>query len=230
MEYSIRRREQKDCRGIARVVTESWQDAYRGIIKDEVLDRLPATEEERAEKALESFDDSDNHQFVLEAGGKVCGFVSVGITDDPEYPGQGEVFALYLLKEARGQGFGRKLMEAGMDELRQMGCERILVGCLDGNPSNGFYRHAGGKLRKTRLYHGELPENVYEMSGKKVQGMIELKKLSVEDGHDIYDMLQTMPKDENGLINNVYGMTWDEYKAWLVKKQQEAEQEGLVDG
>ena len=60
--------------------------------------------------------------------------------------------------------------------------------------------------------------------------MTELKKLSVEDGRDIYDMLQTMPKDENGLINNVNGMTWEEYKTWLVKKQQEAEQEGLVDG
>ena len=230
MEYSIRRRERKDCHGIARVVTESWQDAYRGIIKDEVLDRLPATEEERAQKALESFDDNDNHQFVLEAGGKVCGFVSVGFTDDPEYPGQGEVFALYLLKEARGKGLGRKLMETGMDELRQMGCERIFVGCLDGNPSIGFYRHAGGELRKTRMYHGVLPENVYEMNGKKERKMTELRKLSVEDGRDVYDMLQTMPKDENGLINNVYGMTWDEYKAWLVKKQQEAEQEGLVDG
>ena len=60
--------------------------------------------------------------------------------------------------------------------------------------------------------------------------MTELKKLSVEDGRDIYDMLQTMPKDENGLINNVNGMTFEEYKTWLVKKQREAEQEGLADG
>ena len=60
--------------------------------------------------------------------------------------------------------------------------------------------------------------------------MTELKKLSVEDGRDIYDMLQTMPKDENGLINHVNGMAWEEYKTWLVKKQQEAEQEGLADG
>ena len=60
--------------------------------------------------------------------------------------------------------------------------------------------------------------------------MIELKKLSTDDGHDIYDMLQTMPKNENGLINNVNGMTYDEYKEWLLKKQQESEQTGLVDG
>ena len=60
--------------------------------------------------------------------------------------------------------------------------------------------------------------------------MITLKKLSPDDGRDIYDMLQTMPKNENGLINNCYGMTYGEYKEWLVKKQQESEQAGIVDG
>ena len=49
----IRRRERKDCGDIARVVTESWQDAYRGIIADDVLDGLPASEGERARKALD---------------------------------------------------------------------------------------------------------------------------------------------------------------------------------
>ena len=226
----IRRRERKDCGDIARVVTESWQDAYRGIIADDVLDGLPASEGERARKALECFDDNDNHQLVLEADGEIAGFVSVGITDDPEFPGQGEVFALYLRKEVQGNGYGRKLMEAGMEELQRMGCGRIFVGCLDGNPSNGFYIHLGGRKVKTRLYHGELPENVYEMEGKKGTGMTELRKLSAEDGRDIYDMLQTMPKDENGLINNVYGMTFEEYREWLTRKVAESEQEGLVDG
>ena len=60
--------------------------------------------------------------------------------------------------------------------------------------------------------------------------MTELRKLSVGDGLDVYEMLQAIPKDENGLINNANGMTYDEYKSWLIKKQQEAEQTGLVDG
>ena len=60
--------------------------------------------------------------------------------------------------------------------------------------------------------------------------MLELRKLTVNDGEDIYLMLQDMPKDENGLINNVNGLTYDEYKEWLAKKQIESEQEGIVDG
>ena len=44
-----------------------------------------------------------------------------------------------------------------------------------------------------------------------------LRKLSAEDGENIYDMLQKIPADENGFINSVYGKTYEEYKAWLEK-------------
>ena len=57
-----------------------------------------------------------------------------------------------------------------------------------------------------------------------------LKKISAEDGRDIYDMLQTMPKDENGLINNANGLSYEEFRSWLAAKQKESEQTGLVDG
>ena len=60
--------------------------------------------------------------------------------------------------------------------------------------------------------------------------MIELKKLSINDGMDIYEMLQEMPADENGLINRVNGMSFEQFKEWLKAKQEEAEQKGLVDG
>ncbi len=43
-------------------------------------------------------------------------------------------------------------------------------------------------------------------------------------------MLQTMPKDENGLINNANGLSYVEFTSWLAAKQKESEQTGLVDG
>lgn len=60
--------------------------------------------------------------------------------------------------------------------------------------------------------------------------MIELKKLSINDGKDIYNLLQEMPKEENGLINKANGLSFEEFQAWLKAKQIESEQEGLVDG
>ncbi len=61
-------------------------------------------------------------------------------------------------------------------------------------------------------------------------GMLELRQLSGADGQEIYELLQSMPKNENGLINNANGLSFEEFKAWLKAKEAEAAQEGLVDG
>ncbi len=60
--------------------------------------------------------------------------------------------------------------------------------------------------------------------------MTELKQLSVRDGRDVYEMLLQMPKDENGLINKANGLTFEEFRQWLVRKHADSLQEGLVDG
>ena len=60
--------------------------------------------------------------------------------------------------------------------------------------------------------------------------MLELRKLSVGDGKDVYQMLQDIPLEENGLQNNVNGLTYEAYQDWLVKKQQESELDDIVDG
>ena len=164
MKYKIRKKAPNDCYDVAHVVTIAWQETYRGIVNDEFLDNLPNTEKERGEKYFNNFDESNNHQFVLEVYGKVVGFVNVGITDDEEYKNQGEIFALYIIKEYKGNGFGRKLTELGIDELKKLGCTKMIIGCLDGNPTNEYYKHIGGKLVKTRTFklpNQELQENIY---------------------------------------------------------------------
>lgn len=60
--------------------------------------------------------------------------------------------------------------------------------------------------------------------------MIELRRLSVDDGMDVYIMLQEIPKEENGFINKANGLSFEEYREWLKGKYAESEQIGLVDG
>ncbi|NBI19003.1 GNAT family N-acetyltransferase [Neglecta sp. X4] len=60
--------------------------------------------------------------------------------------------------------------------------------------------------------------------------MIELRRLSVDDGMDVYVMLQEIPKEENGLMNNANGLSFEEYKDWLKRKYADSEQIGLKDG
>ncbi len=59
---------------------------------------------------------------------------------------------------------------------------------------------------------------------------IELKKLSVNDEKDIYDMLQKIPKEENGFENSVNGKTYQQYKDWLMRSNNISNGVGLQDG
>lgn len=58
----------------------------------------------------------------------------------------------------------------------------------------------------------------------------ELKRLSVNDGSDVYVMLQEIPKDENGFINGVNGMSCEEFKAWLIDQNENSCKTEIEDG
>lgn len=44
--------------------------------------------------------------------------------------------AIYILGKYKGKDFGKKLFEAGVEELKRMGYDKMIIGCLVGNPSN----------------------------------------------------------------------------------------------
>ena len=159
MNCTIRKMTREDCEAAAHVISASWKETYRGIIPEEELNRTD--EQTIAENSRKNFPE-DNHQFVLEVDGVIAGYMNVGLTEEKEYEHCGEIHAVYLLQEYKGKGFGRKMVEAGIRELKAMGCDKMVIGCLAGNPSNSFYEHIGGKLIRTRIYERlQLPENVY---------------------------------------------------------------------
>ena len=162
MKYSIRKMTKENCKEITHVITIAWNETYKGIISNEILDKMYLNEEERAANAYNRFNENDNHQFVLEVDNKVVGYMNVGITDDSEFNNCGEIFAIYIINGYKGCGYGRKMVEAGIQELKNMNCDKMLIGCLVGNPTNDFYKHIGGKFIKQRIFEKlQLPENVY---------------------------------------------------------------------
>jgi len=58
----------------------------------------------------------------------------------------------------------------------------------------------------------------------------ELRRLSPQDGRDVYEMLQSIPKNENGFMNGVHGMTYEEYQAWLQRDHEASLGTEIVDG
>lgn len=59
---------------------------------------------------------------------------------------------------------------------------------------------------------------------------ITLKKLTIHDGMDIYEMLQELPAEENGFQNPMAGKSYEEFKKWLEKAVKNSEQAGIIDG
>ena len=47
---------------------------------------------------------------------------------------------------------------------------------------------------------------------------MELRELSITDGIDIFEMLQRIGSAEYGFHNDVNGMTFPQYKTWLIKQ------------
>lgn len=162
MKYLIRKKEQKDCFGVAHVVTVAWNETYKGIVPDASLEELKSNEDERAQKSFEYYDANNNYQFVLEINNEIVGFVHFGITKDEEFEKCGEILALYIIKKYQGYGFGKKLVDEAVKELKKMGCDKMIIACLKGNPSNEFYKHIGGKYIKDGIYKRlNLEENIY---------------------------------------------------------------------
>lgn len=162
MNYLIRRRQKNDCKDIAKIVTISWNETYKGIVPDWFLEYLYENEEERAIKAYNEFDEDHNHQFVLEINDEIVGFINCGASLDEDYPNCGEIFALYILKKHHKKGLGKKLVEVAKKELKNLGFNQMIICCLKGNQSNDFYKHIGGVYVKDGLYKRlNLKENIY---------------------------------------------------------------------
>ncbi|MGJ3223354.1 GNAT family N-acetyltransferase [Geobacillus thermoleovorans] len=152
----IRKATWVDALAIASVHVESWKTTYSGIVPDAYLETLTVEEKQTLwEKVLRQ---SDHSVFVAEENGHVVGFISGGrnrASDGPAARYDGELYAVYLLKEAQGKGWGRRLVQALARDLAQKGIHSLVVWVLTDNPSRGFYERLGGeKVAEERVEIG----------------------------------------------------------------------------
>jgi ribosomal protein S18 acetylase RimI-like enzyme len=150
METLIRRAVPEDAEGITRAHLQSWRSSYRGLLSREYLDGLDF--EQRLAGWREGLADPGAAVFVaVEAGReRIVGFCAVGRSRPPpaSLPGfRGELYAIYLLDEAKRRGVGRALFQHGTDWLRENGLVPFLLWVLKDNAlARGFYERCGGSL------------------------------------------------------------------------------------
>ncbi|SFG95769.1 L-amino acid N-acyltransferase YncA [Desulfotomaculum arcticum] len=133
-----------DALAIAEVRVDTWQTTYRGIIPDEHLDNLSYEDAENSFSELIS----KNNCFLYVAEnevGEIVGFAAAGAErfENPYY--QGEIYAMYVLKNNQRQGIGTLLFRSMLKELKQLGFFSVILWVLAGNRYKKFYEDHGGK-------------------------------------------------------------------------------------
>lgn len=79
----------------------------------------------------------------------------------PLQPGDVELKRIYVLSRFHGTGTGPRLMEAAIEDARQRGAPRLLLGTYEDNHrAIAFYRKAGFALAGTRQF--QVGEKVYD--------------------------------------------------------------------
>lgn len=146
MECVIRKKELKDCRRVAEVTVQCWNEAYKGIVDDKFLEDIKTRIDIMTTRAKESLNDSTS-KYVLEVNNKIVGFINFSESEIEEYKGYGEIKAFYIIEEYHNYGLGRKLFEYAINKLGKK-YKKIVIGCLSDNKTTKFYEHMGAKLDK----------------------------------------------------------------------------------
>ncbi len=159
MKPELRKLKKEDALELAHNIAVVWSTTYKGIVDDEYLEKLFNNEQERAEKIRNSINDDTNY-YVLTLDNKIIGWVYFTF-DSEKLEDASEIEILYVLKEYQGNGYGKLLYNFAIDKIKEKGIKKLVIGCLDGNPSNKFYIHMGGKLIDNSLFKGKYLENIY---------------------------------------------------------------------
>lgn len=166
MNYLIEKLDLNNAEKYARVNALAWEQSYKGIVNDDFLELI--NQEDEIQKTIKTLIDGFNdgsRRFLLKVDNECVGILRVRKTKYEKYSNCGELGALYLLNNAKGNGYGKILFEKAIKELKNMGYKSMIIGCLINNPANEFYKHMGGKLidnNPLSLPNGhDLIENLY---------------------------------------------------------------------
>lgn len=146
MSITIKRMEtDEEIRGKAFVHWQAWHEAYADLVSPDFLDKLTL---EKCEKMAFSWTENT---MVAKDGDRVLGFVSWGDRGE-EAPGIGEIFALYVLSECYGTGLGQRLMESGLEQLREYPVVCLWV-LKENRRAIRFYEKCGFRAEGTESFH-----------------------------------------------------------------------------
>lgn len=159
MDLKIRKRQPEDSLELAHCIATVWNTTYKGIVDDEFLRGLLENEKDSAERLKNSIEKQPNY-YVMTLKDRIIGWIYFTLDSDT-IEDAAEIHSLYVLKEYQNRGYGKMLYDHAVKIILQSGLYKLIIRCLEGNPSNEFYRHMGGHQIGKDLFRDEYPENIY---------------------------------------------------------------------
>jgi ribosomal protein S18 acetylase RimI-like enzyme len=142
---SIRPPQPADARAIARCHVAAWRDSYRPLIAEATLSR-PSVEDDYVRKWNDRLRQSDSIIFVAENDrGELLGFIQGGRERTGRTDYEGEIYSVYVLKECRSQGIGRKLFQQLAGSLLENQITSAVVWVFEENQCRHCYAAWGGE-------------------------------------------------------------------------------------
>lgn len=139
----IRRAEPADAAAIAEVHHAAWQGAYAGIIPHRALNAMIAR---RGAAWWGAAIRKQASVLVIDAGGEITGYATLGRNRARDLSQQGEIYELYLRPEWQGVGLGTRLFNAARRQLRDKRLDGLVVWAIEDNANAcAFYRGQGGR-------------------------------------------------------------------------------------
>ena len=141
---------------MARVIVRCWQETYRGLMPDAVLDDpgLPAAREQFWTAALTDERYRDNRVVVAERDGELIGVAMSGPPLDAGATWARQLYILYVHAADHGSGAGAALLDAVVDP-----AESVALWVADPNPrAQAFYRKHGFVADGATQVDGAVPE------------------------------------------------------------------------
>jgi len=145
-----------DISKINKIYVNCWKITYKGILPEEYLNNISYKEKE--DYLLNYFEKPKSKFFVSVNDNKeIIGFVAFGEESTGQVKYRGELYFIYLLKEYKGKGIGKLLINKAIDELEKSNIISMLIWALEKNPTCKFYEYLGGTktFERYSVYNGE---------------------------------------------------------------------------
>jgi GNAT superfamily N-acetyltransferase len=143
--FAVREARLADADGIARAHVSSWNESYRGILPDDVLDRVDVGQRVATRRRI--LRDQSIFQLVAYdvTHGDIVGFCDAGSSRRHAQYG-GELYAIYLVHHAKRHGLGGEMVARVRAWLAASDRQSMVAWVLDNNQhARRFYEALGGR-------------------------------------------------------------------------------------